>query len=170
MFLPFDTAFEGRVPRLLQNRIERREVIVEHEVVGVADARESGQEHARLFHGVAKLNDRGRECRALRFPRRDSPAEDEGKLRAADLVIAVVVARSREKCHPRSARRVCEKGRALILGTVDEDAARHTTCDVIVVRVRTGCKHNGLDDALGAVHEAVLHFQIANDDHASLIG
>ena len=170
VFLPFETAFEGRVPRLLQNRVERREVIVEHEVVGVADAGESDEEHAGLFHGFAEFDDRGRERHTLRFPRRHSPAEDEGKLCAAHGAIAVVVARSRENCHPRRALGVCEKGWALIFRTVQDNAGRHTTCDVIVVRVRTGCKNNGFHNALSAVHEAVLHFQIVNDNNASLFG
>ena len=170
VFLPFETAFEGRVPRLLQNRVERREVIVEHEVVGVADAGESDEEHAGLFHGFAEFDDRGRERHTLRFPRRESPAEDEGKLRAAHGAMAVVVAGSRENGHPRRALGVCEKGWALIFRTVNDNAGRHTTCDVIVVWVRTGCKNNGLDNALSAVHEAVLHFQIVNDNNASLFG
>ena len=139
------------------------EIIFEEQIVGVAHAGKSDEQHAGLRASVAQTHDDLFQRHSLRFPWRDSPSQTQGKLLPFEISTFAALLFFRLEDNPGAPRRLREKRRTGIAGEIDDDCARHAIGNAIVVRMVALRERDIHDAALAAVHKSVLYGQVVQE-------
>ena len=168
-FLPSLSFLEGRVLGLLENLKQSWKIVVEHEVVGVANPGEGHEQDTWLANRCTELHDHFGEGHALCLPGCESPTQDEWKLRARDTAVLCIRDRAWEEWDPGASCGIVKEGGACVRRDVEENIGGETERWRVMVRVVAWRVNRMLHRHLRAVHQTHSRVDIRGENATGFI-
>ena len=154
---------------LLQNLKQSWKIVVEHEVVGVANPGEGHEQDTWLANRRTELHDHFGEGHALCLPGCESPTQDEWKLRARDTAVLCIRDRAWEEWDPGTSCGILKEGGACVRRNVEENTRGEAERWRVMVRVVAWRVNRMLHRHLCAVHQTHSWVDILSENATGFI-